>query len=241
LPFTLGQRVAAHAAGGLSALIFGLSGRHVRHACRWHFRGPLDDVLRSREQVIVATWHQDVVAFFHYLSMFTAFEKRRRITMMSSRSFDGEVTKSILQVWGYEFVRGSAGKAGSRAALRGLLRAMKNGRDVALIADGPGPPPYRMRKGPIFLARSTGVPLYVARAWTRPQLILARTWFRMALPLPRSDVALFSAGPIDVGGPFEEARLRAEKELRRVGEEADAHLYLRAKVRGGIPLGARAV
>ncbi|MHC4932025.1 MAG: lysophospholipid acyltransferase family protein [Planctomycetota bacterium] len=241
MPFTFGQRVTAHIAGGLSALIFGLSGRHVRHACRWHFRGPLDDVLRSEDQVIVAAWHQDVLAFFHYLSMFTAFEKRRRFTMMSSRSFDGELTERILRVWGYEFVRGSAGKSGSRTALRGLLRALEKGRDVALIADGPGPPPYRMRKGPVFLARSTGVPLYVTRAWTRPQLILARTWFRMALPLPRSDVALFSAGPIDVSGSFEEARLRAERELVRLGEEADAHLYLRSKVRGGIPLRARAV
>jgi lysophospholipid acyltransferase (LPLAT)-like uncharacterized protein len=237
----LGQRLAASAAGGLSALGFGFSTRHVRHACRWHFSGPLDEVLRGGGQIILAAWHQDVLAFFHYLANFTGLERTRRFTVLVSRSFDGEITKRLLTPWRLEVVRGSAGKAGSKAAPRELLRALEDGRDVAVIADGPLPPAYRMRPGPIFLARQSGVPLYVARVWTRPQILLGRTWFRMALPLPRSDVALFSAGPLDVSGELEEARARAEETMRDLGVRADAYLYLRRKVRGGIPLAARAV
>jgi lysophospholipid acyltransferase (LPLAT)-like uncharacterized protein len=95
-----------------------------------------------------------------------------------------------------------------------------------------------MRPGPVYLARESGVPLYVARAWARPQLLLARTWFRMALPLPRAHIACLSAGPIDVSGPFEAARARAEATLQGLCEEADALLYLRRNVKGGVRLGA---
>jgi hypothetical protein len=41
---------------------------------------------------------------------------------------------------------------------------------------------------------------------------------------------------VDVSGTLEEARERAEGELRRLCEEADAMLYLRRNVRGGVRL-----
>ena len=111
--------------------------------------------------------------------------------------------------------------------------------DVVVIADGPRPPAFVMKGGPIHLARASGVPLYVARASTRPALILPRSWTRMTLPLSRSDVALFSAGPVDTGGSFEDARRRAEAELHRLAEELDAHLYLRRRVHGGVRFAER--
>jgi lysophospholipid acyltransferase (LPLAT)-like uncharacterized protein len=238
---SLGKRILAHAAGAFSRGFFGFTTRHVRHDCRWHLHGPLDEVLRGDGQLILAAWHQDVLPLFHYLVTYTKLEKKRPFSMLASRSFDGEVTERILTYWGLRFVRGSAGKAGGHAALRGLRRALEAGDSVVIIADGPQPPPYVMRSGPVFLARETGVPLYVARTWARPQFLVAGTWFRMAIPLPRAHYALFSAGPVDAGGEFEEARLRAEEALNHMCELADAHLYLRKSVRGGIRLGARDV
>jgi lysophospholipid acyltransferase (LPLAT)-like uncharacterized protein len=238
---SLGKRLLALAAGGFSRGFFGLTVRHVRHDCRWYLQGPLDDVLRGDRPIILAAWHQDVLPLFHYLVNFTKLEKRRRIAMLASRSFDGELTERILRPWGLRFVRGSAGKAGGHAALRGLQRALAAGDSALIIADGPQPPPFVMRSGPVFLARETGVPLYVVRTWARPQFLVAGTWFRMAIPLPRAHYALFSAGPVDPGGEFEEARRRVERTLNGLCELADAHLYLRKSVRGGIRLGARDV
>jgi lysophospholipid acyltransferase (LPLAT)-like uncharacterized protein len=241
LRYSLGKQLLAFAAGAFSKGVFGMTVRHVRHDCRWHLHGPVDDLLRSGEQMILAAWHQDVLPLFHYLANYTKLEKRRQFSMLASRSFDGEVTERILRVWGLRCLRGSAGKAGGHAALRGLQRALEGGDSAVIIADGPQPPPYVMRSGSVFLARETGVPLYLARAWTRPQFLLAGTWFRMAIPLPRAHAALYSAGPIDVGGDLEEARLRAERTLNGLCEAADARLYLRPTVRGGVRLGARDV
>jgi lysophospholipid acyltransferase (LPLAT)-like uncharacterized protein len=225
LAYTPGQRLAAAAAEAVTTFGFGLTTRHARLGCRWDLAGPLDAALRSDGPLIVAAWHQDVLAFFHYLAVYTHLQRKRRPVMMSSRSFDGEVTERIMRPFGFDFVRGSRGKKGARAALRGLLRAAGQGRDIVLIADGPLPPAYRMQPGPVYLARESGLPLYVARAWVRPQLVLSRTWFRMAVPLPGCRVAMCSAGPLDVSGNLEEARERAEKTLHRLGIDADARLY----------------
>jgi len=235
------ERIALAAiAGGVTAL-FGFTTRYLRHSCRWHLGGPLHEALADGRPMVVASWHQDVVPFFHYLANFTRLEGRRPFVMLASRSFDGEVTERIMRPWGFRFVRGSFGGAGGSVALRGLLRALAAGERVALVADGPRPPAGVMRSGAVFLARESGVPLYVARAWARPQVLVPRTWFRMALPLPRAHLACLSAGPVDVTGTLEEARARAEGELRRLCEEADALLYLRRQVNGGIRLAARPV
>jgi len=237
----ISERIALAAiAGGVTAL-FGFTTRHLRHSCRWHLRGPLHKALADGGPLIVASWHQDTLPFFHYLANFTRLEANRPFVMLSSRSFDGEVTERIMRPWGFRFVRGSFGKEGGSTAVRALLRALDAGERVALVADGPRPPAGVLRRGVVFLARKSGVPLYVARAWARPQVLVPRTWFRMAIPLPRAHLACLSAGPLDVSGSLEEARARTEGELRRLCEEADALLYLKRRVRGGVRLAARPV
>jgi len=241
LRFTLPQRLAASAVGGLSRLVFGYTVRHQRDLWRYHLDGPLDGALRRGEQLIVAAWHQDVVPFFHYLANYSALERRQRFRMMSSRSFDGELTERILRGWGFLFVRGSYGKIGGGAALRGYLRAIAKGDSIVVIADGPAPPAHVFRPGAAFLARESGLPLYVCRAWARPQWIVPSTWFRMTLPMPNCHCGVWSAGPLDVAGDLPGACRRAEAELARLAEEVDAALYLRPSVGGGVRLALRDV
>ena len=239
--YSIRQKLAAGAAGALSTGIFGLMLRHLRHDCRWHLRGPLDDLLAGDRPLILAVWHQDVLLLLHYLAITTFLEHRRPMVMLASRSFDGEITRRLMRAWGFRFVRGSTGKRGAHAALRGLRRALDGGSSVVIVADGPLPPPFVMQSGPIYLARATGVPLYLARAWARPQVLLSGSWFRMAIPVPRARCALFSSGPVDVGGAPEDARLRAEAELNRLCVEADRRLYLHPRVTGGVRLDVRRV
>jgi lysophospholipid acyltransferase (LPLAT)-like uncharacterized protein len=233
--------MVASAVDGLSRLVFGFTLRHQRDQCRYHFSGPLDDALRRGDQLIVAGWHQDILPFFHYLSIYSALERRQRFRMMSSRPFDGELTERVLSAWGFRFVRGSYGKIGAGAALRGYLRAIRAGDSVAIIADGPTPPPYVFRPGAAFLAQASGLPLYVCRAWARPQWIVPTTWFRMTIPMPKHHCGVWSAGPIDQSGSVEDVRLRAEQEMARLGEAVDAALYLRRTVGGGVRLARRDV
>jgi lysophospholipid acyltransferase (LPLAT)-like uncharacterized protein len=241
LSYSLPQRMAASVLDGVSRVLFGFTLRHQRDCCRYHFAGPLDDALRRGDQVIVAGWHQDILPFFHYLSMYSAFERRQRFRMMSSRSFDGELTERVLRTWGFRFVRGSFGKISAGAALRGYLRAIEAGDSVVIIADGPQPPAHVFRPGAAFLAQASRLPLYVCRAWARPQWIVPSTWFRMTVPGPRHHCGIWSAGPIDPSGSVEDVRLRAEREMARLGEEVDAALYLQRDIGGGVRLALRDV
>jgi len=236
-----GQRWTLRALRAATTAGFAFTLRHMRHEMRWSFRGPLDDALRSETPMILAAWHQDVLGFMHYLCTHTFLERRRRFTMLASHSFDGELTERVVSPFGFRFVRGSTGKKGARSALRGLRTALERGGSVVIVADGPGPPAFRFQPGPVFLARATGVPLYVARLQARPQWIVPRTWFRMTVPAPRAHVALFSAGPLDVSGGVEAARERAERTLHRLGVEIDAHLYLRRRAPEGQRLADRRV
>jgi len=217
LSSAFGKRLLA----GLGDGLLGLTLRHVRHASRWHLRGPLDAALRAGEPVIIAAWRQDIVPLFHYLVTFTGFEQREPFVCENNGAFAAR----ILRPWGFRCVDS-------------VRAAVAAGKSAVVLADGPEPPPYAMRPDPLSLAQATGRPLFLVRAWARPQLLVARTWFRMTVPLPRAHYALFSEGPVECGGSVEEGRLRAEASLQRLCEEADAFLYLRRRVRGGIRLGA---
>ncbi|MDH3590452.1 MAG: DUF374 domain-containing protein [Planctomycetota bacterium] len=234
------QRALAPVVGAVARTFFGMTLRHVRTGCRWTVRGPLDAALKDRGRpLVLAIWHQDVVPMFHYLIATAGFEERRRFVMLASRSFDGELTRRILEPWGYRFVRGSTGKRGARASLLGLCRAVEAGESVIIVADGPKPPARRMQPGAPFVAQATGAPLYVARAWGKPQWLMAGTKFRMVLPLPRSRFALFSER-VDTAGTPEQIRAHAEGTLLSLCADADAELYLRRHPREAVRLVERA-
>ncbi len=229
-------RTTARLIWGAVSLLFGLTGRHARLGCRWHLQGPLHEALLDRRQMILVCWHQDVLPMFHYLAQHTFMRKHRPFRVLASKSIDGQITEDLLRPWGFRFVRGSTGKKGARAALRGFLDALEAGESAVIVADGPGPPAYLLQPGPLFMARRSGVPVYVVRGWARPQTHLYGTWFRLAIPLPFCDIAVFSDGPIPVDGTIEEARQRVQDRLNRLCVEADAYLYGKARVKVGMPL-----
>lgn len=234
MSYTLSQRTGAALAEGMAKLTFGFTARQMRDHCRFHFSGPLQDALARGDQLVVAAWHQDVIPFFHYLGLHSNFGRTQRFCMMSSRSFDGEVTARVMSPWGFRFVRGSHGKVGAAAALRGYRRAIDEGDSVAIIADGPRPPPYVFRPGAAYLAKSANLPLYVCRVWSRPQWIVPSVWFRMTVPHPRCDMGVWSSGPLDVSGDLDSVCRNAEREMARLAEEVDVALYRDRHPVGGV-------
>jgi lysophospholipid acyltransferase (LPLAT)-like uncharacterized protein len=105
---------------------------------------------------------------------------------MSSNSYDGEYMGRIIRKFGFVAVKGSSSRNAVRALL-GLRRALKEGWTVSFTLDGPRGPRYKVKPGPVALARSSGVPLSmfhmaVERAW------ILNTWDRLMIPKPFSRV-----------------------------------------------------
>ena len=159
----------------------------------WFIRliGPTLRVCVSREEgaqqsigerpLIVSFWHACMIPA-------TYICRNIGVRVMSSYSYDGEYMGRIIRRFGFVAVKGSSSRNAVRALL-GLRRALEEGWTVAFTLDGPRGPRYKVKPGPVALARSSGVPLSmfhmaVDRAW------VLNTWDRLIIPKPFSRVLM---------------------------------------------------
>jgi lysophospholipid acyltransferase (LPLAT)-like uncharacterized protein len=215
--FTLRQRIV------LRLIIF---------AGYWVIRliGPTLRVCISREEgaqetkeqrpLIVSLWHACMIPA-------TYICRNMGVRVMSSYSYDGEYMGRIIRKFGFVAVKGSSSRNAVRALL-GLRRALEEGWTVAFTLDGPRGPRYKVKPGPVALARSAGVPMSmfhvaVERAW------VLNSWDRMMIPKPFSRVLMRFGKLIPVpAGATEEDLERFTAELQssldRVCEFAEANI-----------------
>jgi lysophospholipid acyltransferase (LPLAT)-like uncharacterized protein len=198
----------------------------------WFIRliGPTLRVCVSREEGAQETVEQrPVIASFWHACIIPAtyFFRNFGIRVMSSNSYDGEYMGRIIRKFGFVAVKGSSSRNAVRALL-GLRRALQDGWTVAFSLDGPRGPRYKVKPGPVALARSSGVPLTmfhigVERAW------VLNTWDRLIIPKPFSR-ALMRIGKLIVvpSDASDEDLERYQQELQdsldRVREFAEANV-----------------
>jgi hypothetical protein len=130
-----------------------------------------------------------VYAFWHRCLLACAWRFRNHgVTILISRSFDGELIARTVERLGFVAIRGSSSRDGT-AGLRNLYRAYLDGHYCAITADGPRGPAMVAKPGVIQLAKlanTTVGAFYVhpERAW---QL---RSWDRFLIPKPFSRVTV---------------------------------------------------
>jgi len=100
-----------------------------------------------------------ILAFWHgRLMMMPYGYKGRGVTVLISQHRDGELIAKTIQGLGIECVRGSSTR-GWLGGVKGMLRAVRNGRDLAITPDGPQGPRYKAQMGAITIAARTGLPI----------------------------------------------------------------------------------
>jgi len=198
----------------------------------WFIRliGPTLRVAVSREEgaqqtlderpLITSFWHACIIPATYVFRNFG-------VRVMSSNSYDGEYMGRIIHKFGFVAVKGSSSRNAVRALL-GLRRALEEGWTVAFSLDGPRGPRYKVKPGPVALARSSGVPLSifhmaVDRAW------VLNTWDRLMIPKPFSRVLIRFGKLIPVPSNAADTDLeRYQQELQdsldRVCEFAEANV-----------------
>jgi len=139
-----------------------------------HFR-------RRGEPVIFVFWHGHLLPLVHY-------HRREGIVVLVSEHADGEIIARILHRHGFGTARGSTTRGGVRG-LRGLVRAGREGSDLALTPDGPRGPRHEVKPGALATAQMTGLPLVplavsVSSAWT------LSSWDGFLVPKPFSTVRI---------------------------------------------------
>jgi lysophospholipid acyltransferase (LPLAT)-like uncharacterized protein len=163
----------------------------------------------------LAFWHGQQFALLRWARF-------QRMVALVSRSRDGALVASALRRLGIDSARGSSSRGGA-AALRAIVKKLREGLDAAFAVDGPRGPARVVRTegsgvGAVTAARLGGaVVVPMAAACSRCH-VFARAWDRFELPLPFTRVAVVLGAPIDprqatpeaVALAIDRARARAE-------------------------------
>jgi lysophospholipid acyltransferase (LPLAT)-like uncharacterized protein len=173
--------------------------------------------LEATPQHILAFWHECIL-----MSLFCRW--RKPTTVMISRSKDGEIVTGVVQRFGVDTARGSSNKGGS-IALRGILRDVHEGRNIAFTPDGPKGPRRIVKEGVVYAAKITGLPIVPFHFAARSQKRL-RSWDRMMVPRPLSKAVFVYGEPIVVprDADVEEWRLVIEREMQDLADEAETEV-----------------
>ncbi len=173
---------------------------------------------------ILAMWHGQFL-----LVPVVAPLAGRKTKAMVARHGDGELIGEVLKAFDIEMIRGAgAGERrrdrGGAAALRGALRTLAHGQNVAMTADVPPGPARIPGNGIIMLAKLSGRPIRpIAVASSRYHAF--DTWSRMTLNLPFSKIGLCVGDPISVPANADqhvmaETLARLQTDLERVTRRA---------------------
>jgi lysophospholipid acyltransferase (LPLAT)-like uncharacterized protein len=94
-------------------------------------------------------------AFWHCCLLACACRFRnKKIAILISQSFDGELIARTVELLGFIAIRGSSSRGGA-TALRAMAEAYANGHICAFTADGPRGPARIAKPGPVQLAEIT--------------------------------------------------------------------------------------
>lgn len=174
--------------------LIGLADEVLRRSVRWKVDDPegLLGEARAGRPLIFACRHGQLWPLLWAV-------RDCAVTVLASRSGDGELLARVLRRRGFGLVRGSSSRDGTPAA-REALRVLREGGRLGLAVDGPRGPRGVVQDGVLRLARSSGiaiVPLRVDgdRAW-----VARGSWDAFEVPRPGSRLRV-SVGSALVVGP----------------------------------------
>ncbi|MEX0503401.1 lysophospholipid acyltransferase family protein [Alphaproteobacteria bacterium LSUCC0719] len=221
--------------GYLVAAIIGL----LMTSIRWSRadRRALDDFMAAHPGIIVVFWHEKLFA------MPWLWPSRRPLCALQSPHADGRMMAACIRRFGIGTIWGSSSRA-PFSGLRGMVRALEDGRSVAITPDGPRGPARTAARGAVALARLSGRPI-LPLSWSATRYWRAGGWDRMMIPKPLSrgrlvmgapihvppiNVSAGNVPPIDVpagdgrsgGASLDHYRRMVETSLTELGHRADA-------------------
>ncbi len=166
--------------------------------------------------VIYAVWHGLQYTFM-------GIPNRQNISILISKSNDGEFISRALMQRGFSIIRGSHGRGGAEA-VRKILKETKKGRCIAYNIDGPRGPAFVAKEGIIKVAQMAKIPIIPVSSDITPCLKI-NSWDKYEVPLLFSKAVTVFGEPIYVPkgaseDEMEQYRLQVEKDLFALREKA---------------------
>lgn len=160
----------------------------------------------SGQPVMFACWHGLLLPLVH-------IHRHEGIVVLVSEHEDGEYIARVLHRHGFGTARGSSTRGGTRG-LRGLVRAARAGKDLAVTPDGPTGPHRVFKPGIVVAAQVAQVPI-VPIAVRADVGWRFKSWDGFMVPRPLSSLTVEYLEPVYV--PRDTTRAGAEEIADRIG------------------------
>ena len=159
-------------------------------ASTWRIKEVNGDVirrLRGRHQpFILAFWHGRMLPLLWH-------HRGQGINILVSEHGDGEIIARVAEALGCRTIRGSTSRGAEWALLR-LIRAVRDGGEIAITPDGPRGPAESFASGALVVAQRSGAPV-VALAAGASSTWRLRSWDGFMVPKPFARVTIAYGQP----------------------------------------------
>lgn len=141
---------------------------------------------REGTPIVFVFWHGLLLPLVHA-------HRDEGIVVLVSQHADGEYITRVIERHGFGTVRGSSTRSGVQG-LKGLIRAAREGHDLALTPDGPRGPAGVFKPGALAVAQATGLPI-VPVALAASGGWRFRSWDGFLVPHPLSRIRIEYGAP----------------------------------------------
>ena len=168
-----------------------------------------EDYIRNLSgNYILTLWHGHIFYLFYYL------RRRPDFHLLISPSSDGDLLARLAQLMGYSVIRGSTFKKAVSSG-RSLIKVLRSGGRIIIIADGSRGPRIKAQAGSIQIAGMTNSPL-IPMTYEAKRKFYLDTWDRFVLPFPFTHCSVIFGKPISVPNrPNERVIWQKQDELEK--------------------------
>lgn len=162
----------------------------------------IDSQIMASNAIFIA-WHGELLMLPF---LYRKIRKKPNIFIIASEHFDAELIVRICECFGMKSIRGSSTKGGRRVLIQSMQR-LKEGKDIAIMPDGPRGPYHSIADGAGGIAQKTGLPLVVLQVHPNRFWEL-NTWDRFCIPKPFCKICYYAKAPfrIDSAIPSDDAK-----------------------------------
>jgi lysophospholipid acyltransferase (LPLAT)-like uncharacterized protein len=181
-------------------------------------------VNRSIRDELEATGRGFIYAFWHGRQVFLVYlHQGDRLSILISKSRDGEIIARVCRLFGLGAVRGSSSRGGGAALLQ-MRDLLKKGDRVAFTPDGPIGPLRQVQPGVLYLARKTGCPIIPVAFGAKKKWVFHGHWDEFVVPKPFNRIAMVYGEPIGLSpqDQLEEKSAQLQHALNTVMAKADS-------------------
>jgi hypothetical protein len=162
-------------------------------AATWRYRVQgwehIETARRAGRPIVYVLWHSRLLPLLYH-------RRGEGAALLISRNRDGGYLADLGQRWGYGIIRGSSHRGGA-VGLRGLIRYLEEGHEVAATPDGPRGPAERVKPGALAAAQHAHAVVIPVGARTTSAWWI-RSWDRFCIPRPFATIEVAYGAPIAV-------------------------------------------